>query len=66
MQATKRAKDKAILEFQKEERDRMTVYISKSLAKKFKIFAIEEEKDFSQLAEIAFTQYLEKHRKLKS
>ena len=45
-----------------EVRDRMTVYISKSIAKKFKIHAIETDRDFSQLAELAFIEFLERHK----
>ena len=66
MTATKRAiAPKKMEEKESEERDRMTVYISKSIAKKFKILAIEEEKDYSQLAELAFIQFLQNYQKYK-
>lgn len=64
MPATKSAKEE--VEEPTSERERMTVYITKHTAKKFKIFAIEEDTDYSKLAELAFTELLEKHQKLKS
>ena len=66
MPATKKAKQNEIMEEKIEERDRMTVYISKPIAKKFKILAIETEKDYSQLAEIAFIELLEKNKNTSS
>ncbi len=65
MPAPKLAEEKIVAE-EKEKKDRMTVYVNKQIAKKFKIFAIEEEKDYSELAELAFVQFLENHQKIKS
>lgn len=62
MAVTKQASETKKMQEKKEERERMTVYISKSIAKKFKIHAIETDKDFSQLAEIAFIQLLEEQK----
>jgi len=50
---------------QAEERDKLTIYIPKSLLKQFKKHAIDLESDYSNLAELAFSEYLEKHQKLK-
>lgn len=65
MPTPKLAEEKTVAKEEKEEKDRMTVYVNKQIAKKFKIFAIEEEKDYSQLAELAFIQFLENHQKIK-
>ncbi len=40
---------------------KMTLYIKKSIAKAFKKAAIDEEVEFSELANIAFTEYVQNH-----
>lgn len=40
---------------------KMTLYISKGIAKEFKKLAIDEELDYSQLAEQAFTEFVKNH-----
>jgi len=40
---------------------KMTLYISKGTAKAFKKLAIDEELDYSQLAEQAFTEFVKNH-----
>jgi len=40
---------------------KMTLYISKGIAKEFKKLAIDEELDYSQLAEQAFTEFVQNH-----
>ena len=40
---------------------KMTLYISKGTAKEFKKLAIDEELDYSQLAERAFIEFVQKH-----
>jgi hypothetical protein len=38
---------------------KMTLYIKKSVAKEFKKLAIEKEQDYSKLATLAFSQFVE-------
>ena len=38
---------------------KMTLYISKTVAKEFKKLAIDEEKDYSELANLALSQFVE-------
>ena len=40
---------------------KMTLYISKGIAKEFKKLAIDEELDYSQLAEQAFQEFVKNH-----
>lgn len=40
---------------------KMTLYISKGIAKEFKKLAIDEELDYSQLAEQAFIEFVQNH-----
>ena len=40
---------------------KMTLYISKVVAKEFKKLAIDEELDYSQLAEQAFKEFVQNH-----
>ena len=49
-----------------EERDKLTIYIPKSLLKRFKKHAIDVELDYSNLAEQMFLECLEKHQKPES
>jgi hypothetical protein len=42
-----------------EETVKMTLYITKSVAKEFKKLAIDKEKDYSELATLAFSQFVQ-------
>ena len=44
---------------EKEDKGRITLYISKSVLKRFKHRAIDEDKDLSQLAEETFIAFLD-------
>ena len=43
------------------ERVKMTMYVSKGVAKSFKKLAIDLERDYSELADLAFQEYVQNH-----
>jgi hypothetical protein len=44
------------------EKSKMTLYISKPTAKEFKKLAVDLEKDYSELADLAFQEYVQNHK----
>lgn len=45
----------------KGERVKMTMYVSKPVAKSFKKLAIDLEREYSELADLAFQEYVQNH-----